>query len=37
MCLATEKATHTKAQKLMAKATNKSRIRDDRAQEQIEA
>jgi hypothetical protein len=37
ICRATEKATHSNAQKLIAKATNKSRIENDRAQEQIEA
>jgi hypothetical protein len=31
MCRATEKATHSNAQKLIAKATNKSRIENDRA------
>jgi hypothetical protein len=37
ICRATEKATHSNAQKLMAKARNKSRIEDDRAEGHLEA
>jgi hypothetical protein len=37
ICRATEKATHNNAQKLIAKARNKSRIEDNRAQEHLEA